>query len=906
MSYRPVSWTEEDSRGDPLVLEGTEELATSEVHWRLNSLLREYQREGVSFMWERLGRGAGGILCDDMGLGKTVQVIALLSAVFGKNGERRDRERIRDLKLDDRTVEPALVICPSSLLSNWAAELDRWGYFCHLKYHGQHRAATFTQARHGRVEIVLTSFSTAREFYRELNTVRWQLVVVDECHKIKEKNSAITVALKSLSCLRRVGLTGTALQNNYEELWCLLDWANPGCLGSLEHFKSEFSLPMVRGFRQDATSDELDIARKKQEKFNALRQHWMIRRTKASEIGDQLPSKFDHVIFCGLSDFQQEVFKFLLALPEIKALLTAYESCHCGKKRPRHLCCDKPHQTASSASSPRAMLLQTIQVFLKAANHAALLLPDNTNSLVQAELGEEICRGVLQKFPELKESNFLSLSNPRYSGKMDVLTGLLAHLESEEAKVLLFSYSTSVLNIIETFVQSKGYSYCRLDGSTRVGARQEMVNNFNQDQGLFLFLLSTKAGGLGLNITGANTVIIFDPNWNPSHDMQAQDRAYRLGQTRDVKVFRLISAGCIEEVVYLRQLYKQQLAANTVDGSTAKRFFKAVHGDKKRQGELFGIRNLLRVTSSINRLTEDIEQRYKDIEEKILRRSKVSISVKNFELSALIEDPFGIEEDLEDGDESEDEKDNPGETVDISRTIETPEVRFVYGRTPEEIKKKYFIEICQDLGLTKEDLAKTVIEKSWLEKLEMIRKLHSSDKQALEILDICKQEYKHLSRVHTTQQWSSLPESHSEMTIVSAKTVGGSDPVRNLISSKTEVDMIESSQNSSSLSLVDDAQSSSSSQKKNDSSISNPENLIHPCQRPLKPAPEGIYFKKRRAHYESDHQSQCSQSNAKSELDEIFPDFKLEKFKNNQIKKRLIDEKKTNEYLVETIDDIFG
>ena len=132
---------------------------------------------------------------------------------------------------------------------------------------------------------------------------------------------------------------------------------------------------------------------------------------------------------------------------------------------------------------------------------------------------------------------------------MEVLAGLLSVLESEGAKVLLFSYSTSLLNIIETYLESKGYSYCRLDGSTRVGARQEMVNMFNRDQGTFIFLLSTKAGGLGLNITGANTVIIFDHNWNPSHDLQAEDRAYRLGQSRDVKVFRLISAGCIEEII---------------------------------------------------------------------------------------------------------------------------------------------------------------------------------------------------------------------------------------------------------------------------------------------------------------------------------------------------------------------
>ena len=151
-----------------------------------------------------------------------------------------------------------------------------------MKYHGIEKADTLNQAKKGRVEIVLTTFETTREYLDDLNRVSWQMVVVDECHKIKEKNSAITQALKSLKCLKRIGLTGTALQNKYEELWCLLDWANPGCLGSLELFKRDFSRPMVRGFRQDATTNELSTARKKQNEYNTLKQHWMIRRTKTN------------------------------------------------------------------------------------------------------------------------------------------------------------------------------------------------------------------------------------------------------------------------------------------------------------------------------------------------------------------------------------------------------------------------------------------------------------------------------------------------------------------------------------------------------------------------------------------------------------------------------------------------
>ena len=711
-----------------------------------------------------------------------------------------------------------------------------------------------TQARYGRVEIVLTTFETAREYLEEINSVAWQLVVADECHKIKEKGSALTKALKSLRCLKRIGLTGTALQNKYEELWCLLDWANPGCLGTSEHFKSSLSRPMVKGFRQDATSNELANAREKQEKFNTEKLQWMLRRTKASEIADKLPTKIDQVVFCGLSKFQHEVFKFLLALPEVKSILTAYERCPCGKKRARHLCCEKPEKPLS------VQLLQTMAVFLKAANHASLLLPDNTNSLAQAELGEEICRGVVQKFPELKETNFLNLSNPRYSGKMEVLAGLLTILESEGAKVLLFSYSTSLLNIIETYIESKGYSYCRLDGSTRVGARQEMVNTFNKDQGLFLFLLSTKAGGLGLNITGANTVIIFDPNWNPSHDMQAQDRAYRLGQTRDVKIFRLISAGCIEEIIYLRQLYKQQLAANSVDGCTAKRLFTAVQGDKKRKGELFGIKNLLSVrVSALNKscLTENIEKRHSDIEKKILRKSRVALSVEEFEL----EDPVV---------EAENTSKDPyqiGLDLDLDLQEESDEVFYggvVYTHSNDQVvggskEEEMISRLAQRSAGTKEG-SKVANEIS----CEDLPALGEEGRGETDLTDLGR-----------TQLQDSLSQSET-VTPPAARVLPISSPAELRADPTPEADQP----------LV-----SSSSPKSEDEVFQRP-------QRPLKLAPEGVFFKKRkRTHFESDQNE--------NELDEIFPSSKLAKLKSDQNKK-IREVKKKSYFLDETIDDIFG
>ena len=401
------------------------------------------------------------------------------------------------------------------------------------KYSGGRREEVCRAVRKEKLEVVLGG-------------VAWLVVVVvvDGCHKIKESKSGVTQALKSFSVSARVGLTETTVQNRYEELWCLLDWANPACLGSLDHFKQEFSQPMTRGFRQDASKYELATARKKQKTLNSLKSNWMIRRTKESEISDQLPKKTDQIIFCGLSEFQQAVFSFLLSHPDTGRVLSAWDPCPCGSRNAagrreiQSRCCfhqkDNPNspqvhmnEDISDLSTVRfvcvqVVLLQLIAIFLKVANHASLILPNHKTSAAQARIGEVICRAVAATFPELSRRNFLSLSDPKYSGKMEVLAGLLPALEAEGDKVLLYSCSTALLDVLEAYVESVGYFYCRLDGTTNTQKRQQIVDKFNNDPSIFLFLISTKAGGLGLNITGANSVIIFDPNWNPSYDLQAQ------------------------------------------------------------------------------------------------------------------------------------------------------------------------------------------------------------------------------------------------------------------------------------------------------------------------------------------------------------------------------------------------
>eukprot|EP00094_Tigriopus_californicus_P010514 TCALIF_10142-PA protein Name:"Similar to ERCC6L2 DNA excision repair protein ERCC-6-like 2 (Bos taurus)" AED:0.30 eAED:0.30 QI:0/0/0/0.5/1/1/2/0/963 len=530
-------------------------------------------------------------------------VIGLLSALLGKTHVRDpDWVHCRNVRIGQSQVRRTfLIIAPGSVLGNWESELERYGFFLVEKFHARDRDRILRHTKSGRVEILLTTFETAREAIDQLNTVDWDVVVVDEVHRIKEPKARVTQALKSLNCRRRIGLSGTLLQNKYDELWCLLDWANPGCLGSQQSFAHRFSQPIEKGLRIDAKKVELARARQLQSDLNKLKEKYVLRRTKDNTIRDQLPKKTDQIVFCHPSQFQLSVFKALLNSDEMQFVHDGLEMCGCGRqpeRQARH-CCLKVFEGNDQNLSWVQIVFTFLHLFLKVANHVSLLLPYHTSSEIQRSEAERYCQIAFRETPEFLDASFRSrfeeLSNPKYSGKMQVLVKMLKAIEEEEgsSKVLLFSYSTHVLDILESFVQSQNYEYRRLDGSTRMESRMELVNEFNHNPDVFLFLISTKAGGLGLNITSANVVIVFDPNWNPSHDLQAQDRAYRLGQTRDVRVYRLITAGTVEENIYLRQVYKQQLGRNAMDGEKAKRFFVAVQGQAK--GELFGIKNLLSV-----------------------------------------------------------------------------------------------------------------------------------------------------------------------------------------------------------------------------------------------------------------------------------------------------------------------
>ena len=210
--------------------------------------LRDYQVEGVAFLHELFVYQKGGILGDDMGLGKTVQVAAFLIVAFGKTGDARDAKRMRKMRRAEAPWYPrVLIVCPATLMSNWATELARWGWWHVDIFHGNHKDDVLQAATSGRLEIMITTYKTYSNHRSQLNLIRWDCVVVDEVHTLKERTSDITQSMQEVNALCRIGLTGTAIQNKYEELWTLLNWTNPGRFGPLLTWKNSISEPLRLG-----------------------------------------------------------------------------------------------------------------------------------------------------------------------------------------------------------------------------------------------------------------------------------------------------------------------------------------------------------------------------------------------------------------------------------------------------------------------------------------------------------------------------------------------------------------------------------------------------------------------------------------------------------------------------------
>jgi DNA excision repair protein ERCC-6 len=526
--------------------------------------LFDYQKTCVQWLSELHLQKTGGIIGDEMGLGKTVQMISFLAGLhYSKN-----------LK------GPILVVCPATVLKQWCNEFHRWwppfrAIILHSigeglskkrktrkmddfddfddfddlddlndnleneKYSsvytlGKTKENKKVQALIEKVindgHVIITTYAGVRIYAKYLLPVKWGYVILDEGHKIRNPDSYITITCKQLKTPNRIILSGTPIQNNLIELWSLFDFVFPGRLGTLPVFQRQFCIPINLGGYANATNVQVQTGYKCAVILKDLVSPYLLRRVKA-DVAKDLPKKTEMVLFCKLTPEQRRLYKKFIDSADLRKILQ-------GKRN----------------------ALYGIDMLRKICNHP---------NLVDLSLKDK----KTTKLPTVEE-----LSSK--SGKIQVVLALLDLWTKEKRKTLIFTQTKQMLNILQQLLDSVNmenknkYIYMRMDGSTPVIRRQELVDQFNKDPKYKVFLLTTRVGGLGVNLTGASRVIIYDPDWNPSTDMQARERAWRLGQKQDVAIYRLIMASAIEEKIYHRQIFKQFLTNKILKDPKQKRFFK--------------------------------------------------------------------------------------------------------------------------------------------------------------------------------------------------------------------------------------------------------------------------------------------------------------------------------------------
>ncbi|KAH0538518.1 hypothetical protein FGG08_004905 [Glutinoglossum americanum] len=408
--------------------------------------------------------------------------------------------------------------------------------------------------------VLIVSYETLRLNVDGLKNTPIGLLLCDEGHRLKNRESQTFTALNGLNVDRRVILSGTPIQNDLSEYFSLLNFANPNLLGTHNEFRKKYELPILRG--RDAAGSDSD--RQKGDECLAelltLVNKFIIRRTN-DILSKYLPVKYEHVVFCHLAPFQMDLYNYFIQSPDIKSLLR-------GK-----------------GSQP----LKAIGMLKKLCNHPDLLdLPDDLPGCEQFFPNDYVPKDARGRGREVKSW---------YSGKMMVLDRMLARIRQDtNDKIVLISNYTQTLDIFDKLCRSRGYGCLRLDGTMNVNKRQKLVDKFNDPEGdEFVFLLSSKAGGCGLNLIGANRLVLFDPDWNPAADQQALARVWRDGQKKDCFVYRFIATGTIEEKIFQRQSHKQSLSSCVVDSAE----------DVERHFTLDSLRELFQFKSNTTSDTHD-------------------------------------------------------------------------------------------------------------------------------------------------------------------------------------------------------------------------------------------------------------------------------------------------------------
>jgi len=520
--------------------------------------LKGYQLEGLNWMIHLAEKGLNGILADEMGLGKTLQSISILAYHY------------EFLKIQG----PHLICVPKSTLSNWMNELNRWCPSLRaIRFHGSkdereamkeeyftNEAAAHDGTRperrikdHGEWvddnsnnprawDVCVTTYEVCNTEAKTLQKFAWKYLVIDEAHRLKNEASMFSNTVRSFHTEHRLLLTGTPLQNNLHELWALLNFLLPDIFNSSEQFDEWFNLEI----------DDQDAKQQMISSLHKILRPFMIRRLKA-DVAKGLPPKTETLIMVGMSKMQKVLYKKLL-MRDLDSIV--------GK------------------GSNRTAVLNIVMQLRKCCGHPYLF--EGVEDRTLDPLGEHLVENC---------------------GKLVMVDKLLKKLKERGSRVLIFTQMTRVLDILEDFLVMRQYKYCRIDGNTNYEDREAGIDSFNAPGSeKFVFILSTRAGGLGINLQTADTCILYDSDWNPQQDLQAQDRCHRLGQKKPVNVYRLVSENTVEEKIVERAQQKLKLDAMVVQQGRLKEKDK-VSKQEMMAAIRFGADNVFRSEEST--ITDD-------------------------------------------------------------------------------------------------------------------------------------------------------------------------------------------------------------------------------------------------------------------------------------------------------------
>jgi superfamily II DNA or RNA helicase len=517
----PEAWRERGA-----ALRNLTSLAPAPLATDLESLLRPYQKLGVAWLAHLQRHGLGGILADEMGLGKTLQALALLSVVPRPPASSQSARG----SAPERSVgTTSLVVCPASLLENWRREAARFTPALRVfVHHGERRLTAPTDAKS--FDLIVTSYGTLTRDQSLFAAIEFACVIADEAQHIKNRRSQNAAALRALHARSRFVLTGTPVENALDDLRSLFEFLLPGYLTRVP-----------TGLRGDERAWYDD-------RLRAQTAPYILRRTKKS-VAPELPDKIEQVVWCELTTAQAALYRETQERSERELI-------------------DLEASGASESKLKFAALTQLLR--LRQICCDPRLIRRGGTAEVAADSSEQLTANVSPSSDGGSDAAAANRTAPfRDSAKLDAFRELLEEAIDDGHRVLVFSQFTSLLALLREELASREVEHCYLDGSMPATARQAQVDRFQKSSDIPLFLLSLKAGGTGLNLTGADTVIHFDPWWNPAAEAQATDRAHRIGQTRTVTSYKLIAANTVEEKVLALQTEKRALLANVFEASDA-------------------------------------------------------------------------------------------------------------------------------------------------------------------------------------------------------------------------------------------------------------------------------------------------------------------------------------------------